>query len=291
MEGKEKGDMKKVLVVGSLNMDMVLSVDHHPVPGETIIGDGITYHPGGKVANQAYAVGKLGGDVRIIGCVGWDNNGMILTENLAQAGVDTTAINRMPEAPTGMAIIDVDKKGDNSIIVISGANACLTPDLLRKQKASVEWSDFIMTQLETPIDTVLELARMAKKADKCMILDPSPARADLPDELFPLIDIMKPNEKELSILTGMPTETDEEIKAERAKIVEAVTERFGEVEVIDSFFESAPHDAKPLWFLGKSLELLSTADCAYFAEGWKDYRGCKIEHECAVQYGIDIVGE
>ena len=112
--------------------------------------------------------------MRIIGCVGWDNNGMILTENLAQAGVDTTAINRMPEAPTGMAIIDVDKKGDNSIIVISGANACLTPDLLRKQKASVEWSDFIMTQLETPIDTVLELARMAKKADKCMILDPSP---------------------------------------------------------------------------------------------------------------------
>ena len=177
MEGKEKGDMKKVLVVGSLNMDMVLSVDHHPVPGETIIGDGITYHPGGKGANQAYAVGKLGGDVRIIGCVGWDNNGMILTENLAQAGVDTTAINRMPETPTGMAIIDVDKKGDNSIIVISGANACLTPDLLRKQKASVEWSDFIMTQLETPIDTVLELARMAKKADKCMILDPSPARA------------------------------------------------------------------------------------------------------------------
>ena len=200
MEGKEKGDMKKVLVVGSLNMDMVLSVDHHPVPGETIIGDGITYHPGGKGANQAYAVGKLGGDVRIIGCVGWDNNGMILTENLAQAGVD--------------------KKGDNSIIVISGANACLTPDLLRKQKASVEWSDFIMTQLETPIDTVLELARMAKKADKCMILDPSPARADLPDELFPLIDIMKPNEKELSILTGMPTETDEEIKAAADALLE-----------------------------------------------------------------------
>ena len=220
MEGKEKGDMKKVLVVGSLNMDMVLSVDHHPVPGETIIGDGITYHPGGKGANQAYAVGKLGGDVRIIGCVGWDNNGMILTENLAQAGVDTTAINRMPETPTGMAIIDVDKKGDNSIIVISGANACLTLDLLRKQKASVEWSDFIMTQLETPIDTVLELARMAKKADKCMILDPSPARADLPDELFPLIDIMKPNEKELSILTGMPTETDEEIKAAADALLE-----------------------------------------------------------------------
>lgn len=205
--------MKKILVVGSLNMDMVLSVDHHPVPGETIIGDRLSYHSGGKGANQAYAVGKLGGDVRMIGCVGWDDNGMILIENLAQAGVDTTTIERVPEEPTGMAIIDVDKKGENSIVVISGANACLTPSLLHKQKTSVEWSDFIMTQLETPMDTVLELARMAKEAGKCMILDPSPARADLPEEIFPLIDIIKPNKKELSILTGMPTGTDEEIEA------------------------------------------------------------------------------
>ena len=141
--------MKKILVVGSLNMDMVLSVDHHPGPGETIIGDRLSYHSGGKGANQAYAVGKLGGDVRMIGCVGWDDNGMILIENLAQAGVDTTTIERVPEEPTGMAIIDVDKKGENSIVVISGANACLTPSLLHKQKTSVEWSDFIMTQLET----------------------------------------------------------------------------------------------------------------------------------------------
>ena len=205
--------MKKILVVGSLNMDMVLSVDHHPVPGETIIGDRLSYHSGGKGANQAYAVGKLGGDVRMIGCVGWDDNGMILIENLAQAGVDTTTIERVPEEPTGMAIIDVDKKGENSIVVISGANACLTPSLLHKQKTSVECSDFIMTQLETPMDTVLELARMAKEAGKCMILDPSPARADLPEEIFPLIDIIKPNKKELSILTGMPTGTDEEIEA------------------------------------------------------------------------------
>ena len=97
--------------------------------------------------------------------------------------------------------------------------------------------------------------------------------------------------KKLFISQPMRDRTDEEIKAERAEIVKRVTERFGEVEVIDSFFESAPHDARPLWFLGKSLELLSTADCAYFAEGWQNCRGCKIEHECAVQYGIDIVGE
>lgn len=99
------------------------------------------------------------------------------------------------------------------------------------------------------------------------------------------------NMKKLFISQPMRDKTDEEIKAERAEIIKRVTEKFGKVEVIDSFFESAPHDARPLWFLGKLLELLSTADCAYFAEGWENYRGCKIEHECAVQYGIDIVGE
>lgn len=93
----------------------------------------------------------------------------------------------------------------------------------------------------------------------------------------------------LFISQPMKDKTNEEIKEERAKIINEVQEKFGDVEVIDSFFENAPHDAKPLWFLGKSLELLSTADVAYFANGWENYRGCKIEHECAVQYGITIV--
>lgn len=99
--------------------------------------------------------------------------------------------------------------------------------------------------------------------------------------------------KKLFISQPMRDKTDEEIKTERAEIINRVMERFVEVEVIDSFIEeNAPGNANSgLWYLGKSLELLSTADCAYFAEGWKNYRGCKIEHECAVQYGIDIVGE
>ena len=99
--------------------------------------------------------------------------------------------------------------------------------------------------------------------------------------------------KKLFISQPMNGKTDEEIKTERAEIVNRVTERFGEVEVIDSFIEeNAPDNANSgLWYLGKSLELLSTADCAYFAEGWQNYRGCRIEHECVVQHGIDIVGE
>lgn len=96
--------------------------------------------------------------------------------------------------------------------------------------------------------------------------------------------------KKLFISQPMKDKTDEEIKAEREKAIQKATELFGEeVEVIDSFFESAPHDARPLWFLGKSLELLSTADVVYFANGWDKYRGCKIEHTCAVEYGITVI--
>ena len=95
--------------------------------------------------------------------------------------------------------------------------------------------------------------------------------------------------KKLFISQPMNDKTDEEIKVERAKIVDACIKEYGEIEVIDSFFESSPHDVRPLWFLAKSLELLSTADIVFFADGWKDYRGCKIEHECTVQYGIKIV--
>lgn len=96
--------------------------------------------------------------------------------------------------------------------------------------------------------------------------------------------------KKLFISQPMKDKTDEEIKAEREKAIQKATELLGEeVEVIDSFFESAPHDARPLWFLGKSLELLSTADVVYFANGWDKYRGCKIEHTCAVEYGITVI--
>lgn len=98
--------------------------------------------------------------------------------------------------------------------------------------------------------------------------------------------------KRLFISQPMRDKTDEEIMQERSRIAEKVRKSIGDdVEVIDSFFKDAPHEAKPLWFLAKSLELLSSADFAYFGEGWQDYRGCKIEHECAVQYGISIVGE
>ena len=98
------------------------------------------------------------------------------------------------------------------------------------------------------------------------------------------------NVKKLFISQPMRDKTDEQILAEREKAIESAKRNFGEdIEVIDSFFKDAPHDAKPLWFLGKSLELLSTADIAYFVKGWENYRGCKIENTCAIEYGIEVI--
>lgn len=199
--------MKRILVAGSLNMDMVLRVDHHPQPGETILGRELNYCPGGKGANQAFAAGRLGGDVCMVGCVGADGNGQALLENLKLAGVDTSAVVKMTDEPTGLAVITVDDRGENCITVISGANFCLTPDLIRKQEALIADCDYVITQLETPVDTVAALAELTRSHGKCMILDPAPARDDLPDDLFPLIDIMKPNETELQILTGERTDS------------------------------------------------------------------------------------
>lgn len=97
--------------------------------------------------------------------------------------------------------------------------------------------------------------------------------------------------KKIFISQPMKDKTNEEIISEREYIIEFCKKEYGDIEIIDSFFENAPHDARPLWFLAKSLELLSTADIAFFANGWKNYRGCKIEHECAKEYGIEIVND
>lgn len=192
-------------------MDLVFSVDHQPVMGETILSKGFSMNPGGKGANQAYAAGRLGGCVKMIGCVGNDVYGESLLKSLKSVGVDTAAVAMLDQVPTGIAGITVTGSGDNSIIVVSGANFYLTPEMIRRNEDLIRQADYVLTQLETPVETVMALAGKAKEAGKIMILDPAPARRDLPDELFPLIDILKPNETELQILSGMPVDTDTHI--------------------------------------------------------------------------------
>lgn len=200
--------MKKILVIGSLNLDMVVNVDHTPVAGETILSDGMELIPGGKGANQAYGAGCLGADVTMLGAVGDDAYGDILLGSLKKAGVNVSRILRRDDSPTGIAIITVNREGDNSIVVAAGANGTLSREDLDRNLDLFKDSDMILFQLEIPMETVLYGAAKAKELGKTVILDPAPAPKRFPTELYQYVDIIKPNETELEILTGMEITED-----------------------------------------------------------------------------------
>ncbi|HOJ09394.1 MAG TPA: ribokinase [Clostridiales bacterium] len=211
--------MKKILVVGSLNIDFVINVDEMPKTGETVLGNNLEFIPGGKGANQAYAAGKLGASIAMIGAVGRDIYGTILVDNLTSVGVDTTAIARLDNQKTGSAFIVVNKQGHNRIIVISGANKCISIDIINRHINMIQESDIIIMQLEIPMDVVIYVAKIAKQMGKLVILDPAPAPEFLPDELIQNVDILKPNETELARLTGCSIYTIEDIVSGANKLV------------------------------------------------------------------------
>ncbi|MGI6254951.1 MAG: ribokinase [Acutalibacter sp.] len=196
--------MKRILVIGSMNMDFVTSLSHMPVVGETVLAQGLEFIPGGKGANQAFAMGRLGGSVTMLGSVGADTYGEKLCENLAYAGVDVSHVLRSAHASTSMAVIGVTPQGDNSIIVLPGANGCVDPAYLQENHRLLEECDLVVMQLEIPLETVVYAAQEAKRLGKTVVLDPAPAVPDLPVELYPCLDLIKPNETELSILVGRP---------------------------------------------------------------------------------------
>ncbi|HHX62853.1 MAG TPA: ribokinase [Epulopiscium sp.] len=203
--------MSKILVIGSLNMDFVIEVDQMPKKGETIFGKNIKLVPGGKGANQAYSVGKLGGEVSMIGAVGDDVYGKALISSLESVGVNTSGIKVIKDEPTGNAFITVDRDGDNSIIVVAGTNNCVTKEMIDHNIALIDDCDSVVMQLEIPLETVEYAACIAREKGKRVILDPAPAPQYLPENLIKNVNIMKPNETELQTLTGMQTETREQV--------------------------------------------------------------------------------
>ncbi len=184
-------------------MDFVVNVKHMPQVGETLLADSLEFIPGGKGANQAYALGKLGADVTMLGAVGNDSYGDIQIEGLKAVGVDTTHIERIEGVNTGIALINVNEKGDNSIIVVQGANKYVSREYIDKNLKVIEESDIVIFQLEIPIDTVAYAAKKAKGLGKTVILDPAPAPDSIPEDLLANVDIIKPNETELVKLTGI----------------------------------------------------------------------------------------
>lgn len=185
-------------------MDLVAISPRIPVVGETIIGTSYFTEPGGKGANQAYAAARLGGAVAMLGRIGDDEFGRQMRENLEQAGCDTKGLGVEPGA-SGVALIFVDEKGQNSIIVVPGANNALAPAHVTADGQDFASAKIVLLQLENPVSTVLAAALAARKAGACVILDPAPAPSTpLPSELIRSVDIFTPNETEAAILAGMP---------------------------------------------------------------------------------------
>jgi ribokinase len=195
--------MPEITVVGSINMDLVVRVAHLPLPGETVLGQDYQAIPGGKGANQAVAAARLGANVAMIGCVGDDVFGRLLQDNLRREKVDLVGVQVVPEASSGVAMITVDDLGRNTIVVASGANLAMTPQQVADSMESIADIDVLVLQLESPMDCVLEAARIARARGAKVVLNPAPARP-LPVEIYPYIDVLIPNESETSLLTGLP---------------------------------------------------------------------------------------
>jgi ribokinase len=200
--------MSSIVVVGSLNMDLVAVAPHLPLAGETLIGSKYWDAPGGKGGNQAYAAAKLGADVSMLGRVGQDNYGSRMRANLESVGCDTRGLKTI-EGSSGVALIFLAGTGQNSIIVVSGANDRYTPADVLADRQRLVGAKLMLLQLENPYDTVTAAAKLGREAGARVVLDPAPAPApsSLPDELLRAVDIMTPNETEAARLAGSPATT------------------------------------------------------------------------------------
>lgn len=208
---------KHIVVVGSSNMDLVAKAPRIPVTGETLTGTDFFMVPGGKGANQAVAAAKLGAEVIFVAKLGKDVFASKSLENFKSVNINTKHIEQIDGVPSGIAIIAIDDNGKNIIIVVPGANSKLTPADVDKAESDIANAAVVVAQVEVPIETVEQAANLANKNNVPFILDPAPARP-LSDELLSMIDIIKPNETEAEIITGIKV-TDETSAAGAADVL------------------------------------------------------------------------
>ena len=211
--------MKKIVVVGSLNIDFVVSTPVLPREGQTILGHSFKKFPGGKGANQSTALARLGADVTHIGKVGTDDHARVLKRSLEQAGVHLDGLIEDDTMHTGIAMIQLADNGANTIIVIPGANMLLLPSDLDPFLPLIKQADFIVLQNEIPMETNLKVARLGREAGAMVIYNPAPFREGS-DPICLLADLIVPNEIELSELTGLPIATEREIELASERLLE-----------------------------------------------------------------------
>lgn len=199
--------MNRLVVLGSVNADHVLRVPHFPRPGETLTGHSYQVVPGGKGANQAVAAARLGAPVSFIARIGDDAIGQQMRQGFEQDGIDVNAVELDETLPTGIAIIYVSDEGENSIGISAEANDALSPAMVKRHEAMIADAHTLLLQLEVPLESVFEAAKLARSHGTRVVLNPAPARP-LPAELLALVDLITPNQTEAELLTGVKV-TDE----------------------------------------------------------------------------------
>jgi ribokinase len=205
--------VNKVTVVGSFMYDLVAKAPRRPKTGETLIGNSFGMFFGGKGANQAIAASRLAASVTMVGRLGTDLFGNQFLEKFASEGINTEFVIQDKENGTGVGMPLIDATGDNSIVIIPQANMALTVENINQAHDAIAEADILLLQLEVPIESSLRSAEIAKENDTLVILNPAPAQ-EITDTLLRLVDILTPNESETEILSGMPTDTNEQaIKA------------------------------------------------------------------------------
>lgn len=207
---------KELTVLGSINVDHTISVPYFAKPGETLVGNNYHITYGGKGANQAIAATRLGAKVNFIGCIGNDEIGLTMKKSFEKEGININAIKQIENTNTGLAMIQVTPSGENSIVISHGANNYVNENTVKTHQQTIIQSDYLLMQLEIPLNTITYAAKIAKNNHTQVILNPAPAQP-LPDELLQNIDIITPNETEAEIITGVQI-NDEQSAAQSAKI-------------------------------------------------------------------------
>ena len=243
-----------VVVVGSSNMDLVAKAPKIPVVGETLTGSDFFMVPGGKGANQAVAAAKLGAEVIFVAKLGKDVFAAKSLENFKNVGINTKHIEQLEGVPSGIAIIAVDDNGENIIIVVPGANGQLLEKDVDAAKEDIASAAVVVAQLEVPIETVMQAAKVAKAANVPFILDPAPARP-LSDELLSMVDVIKPNETEAETITGIKV-TDKASAEKAADVLLAKGVKTVIITLGEKGFLLADKDGKELSRMGSVTQVM-----------------------------------
>jgi ribokinase len=207
-----------VVVIGSLNMDLVTRAPRLPAGGETLIGHSFATVSGGKGANQAVAAARLGAQVAMVGCVGNDDYGVQLRNALLAEQIDCQAVSTVNDS-SGVALIVVDDNSQNAIVIVAGANGAMTPAVIDRFDAVLQAADVIICQLEIPDATVGHALKRARALGKIVILNPAPASRALPADWFAAIDYLIPNESEATVLSGLPVDSLESAESAASQLI------------------------------------------------------------------------